>query len=111
MSVHPSQATILPGGNVMWINYASEAEGVVFFPDSSVAGFTCTDLRPIFAEVAGGWQSMPITREGMDEVRLPCPLEPGTYPYELRLSIEMMGMGQDAFDNPTQVLHAEIIAQ
>jgi hypothetical protein len=111
MSVHPSRAQLLPGGNVSWVNYASEAVGVVFFPDSSIDGFKCSDLRPIFAEVAGGWQSTPITREGMDNVRLPCALKPGTYAYELRLGEAMTGMGEAAFSNPTNVLHGEIVAQ
>ena len=41
-------------------------------------------LRPSVARVAAGYQSEPITGE-VEKVMLPCPLEPDSYSYEVRL--------------------------
>jgi len=116
MTIHPSTAQITSGGTVVWVNYAATSAGVVFFPEASTKGFTCTDPRPIFSQVAGGWQSQVLPVNGLENVTLPCPMKPGTYPYELLLNNDMGLEGAGVYDpsvfsNPTNSLKGTIVAQ
>jgi hypothetical protein len=76
-SLHPGTAQITANGNVVWINYANAKQGTIFFESSIRDAFPC-DMRPLFAEVAGGWQSIPISGDS-ENVTLPCTPKPGEY--------------------------------
>lgn len=102
-SLHPSQARVLSGGNVAWTNY-SAAYGVVFLDTATAEALGCRDMRPIFAEVAGGYQSESISPSSED-VTLPCKPADGTYPYTIRLYMQAM----EGADNPDSVMHGTII--
>ncbi len=91
MALRPETARIEPGGSVIWINDATIYLGVVYFDASIREKFTCSELRPLFYQVAGGYQSLPI-QKAAESVRLPCPLRPGSYDYELRLFQSEAGM-------------------
>ena len=83
-SLQPSEAHVLAGGNVSWINYSTMYVGTVFLAAEAASAMGCQQMRPLFSEVAGGYLSMPIT-EDSDDVTLPCSPASGTYAYELRL--------------------------
>jgi hypothetical protein len=108
-SVHPSVARVLPGGNIVWINYADSSAGAVVFDESIKESFTCSDLRPLFSKVAAGYQSIPITSAGGENVSLPCPLKPGTYDYQIYLGGG--GMGGIGIDDPQITLPAKIVVE
>jgi len=112
-TLHPSNAKVLPGGNVAWVNYASGMDGTVVFPASIKESFTCSELRPLFMKVAAGYQSMPIKGSSMESVALPCPLKPGEYEYKLQLfeGGTLMGFGNSGagMDNPTSEMTGKII--
>lgn len=111
-SLHPSEARLLRGGTVVWINYSTSYDGSVVFPESIREHFTCDELRPVFMKVAAGYQSIPI-REASEDVTLPCPLEPGEYSYELRLfGREQLAIGGvSSMDNPQLTLPGRIIVE
>jgi len=111
-SLHPSEARVLRGGSVVWINYSMSYDGSVVFPESIREHFTCSDLRPLFMKVADGYQSIPI-REASEDVTLPCALEPGEYSYELRLfARDQMAVGGDSsMDNPQLTLPGRIVVE
>jgi len=92
MTIHPSTARVLPGGDIAWLNYSMSYVGTVVFPASIKSSFTCDDLRPQFAKVADGYES-DLIRGDMANVITPCPLEPGSYEYEIRLFEGGGGMG------------------
>jgi hypothetical protein len=96
---------------VTWINDAIEARGFVFLPATTASAFTCSpDLRPYFRKTAAGYLSLPITSApGADRVRLPCPLGPGTHPYDVWLMGEGPGaIGEEA---PERKLSGTIVVE
>jgi hypothetical protein len=102
-SLHPSTAQITANGNVVWINYTNAKQGTVFFESSVRDAFPC-DMRPLFMEVAGGWQSIPIKGDS-ENVILPCTPKPGEYGYELWLYDDLAGVPSAGMDDPeTQML-------
>ena len=105
-SLHPSTAQITANGNVVWINYANAKQGAVFFESSVRDAFPC-DMRPLFMEVAGGWQSVPITGDSQNVI-LPCTPKPGEYSYELRLFDGLAGAPSIGMDNPQSQMHGKI---
>jgi hypothetical protein len=110
MTLHPSHAQVLEGGNVVWINYADNYQGSVVFPESIASGFTCDDLRPLFMKTDAGYQSLAILPDS-ENVTLPCPLKPGEYDYELQLfEGSWMGPGA-AMANPVRQMPGTIIVR
>ena len=109
--VHPSVARLLPGGNLAWVNLGDNLAAAVVFPKSIKESFTCTELRPLFFEVAAGYQSIQVTGAEGEEVTLPCPLKPGSYDYQIYLSNDAGYNRNSAIDNPTITLPAKIVVQ
>jgi hypothetical protein len=97
MHLSPSVAQVTRGGSVGWVNYASNYIGVVSFPKSVVSRFTCSELRPMFSETGTGLASLPIRMQGMPNVVLPCPLQPGEYEYRI-----------DLFDDPRNLYDPQL---
>jgi hypothetical protein len=106
MSLHPSHAQVLEGGNVVWVNYSGQYVGAVVFPESIKSAFTCGDLRPLFMKTDTGYQSVAITPDS-ENVTLPCPLTPGEYDYELQLFEAGLGMGA-ALTNPIRQMPGKL---
>jgi hypothetical protein len=107
-TVHPETARVLQGGSVVWINYAADYDGSVVFPESVKSSFTCDDLRPFFMKTGKGYQSIPID-EDSENVKLPCPLEPGEYSYEIWLfeglpDAPAAGMRMPQFKIPAKIV-------
>jgi len=110
VGLHPETAHIPADGNVAWINQALEYRGIVVLPANMGASFSCSDLRPTFERVAAGYQSLAITQEDPENVTLPCPLRPGSYPYELWLFGQGLGeLGDDAV--PAQKLRGTLVVE
>lgn len=107
MSVRPKIARVMQGGSVAWTSTSTSYQGVVSFPYSIVESFTCQELRPIFFKTADRLESIPVQPDS-ENVLLPCPLEPGTYPYRINLSSmgSLAGMG-----NPQLSLEATLIVE
>lgn len=111
MSLHPSIAQVVEGGTVSWVNYASMYQGSIVFSDAVAAAFTCSELRPNRIKTGTGYQSVPITMGGArDDLKLPCPLKPGEYEYEIWLFSDGMG-GPGGMDNPQSRLQGKIIVK
>ena len=112
MSLRPSIAQVLEGGTVAWTNLSSNRGGVVSFPLSIVDHFTCSELRPVFYQTADRLVSIPITGNSTD-VALPCPLEPGEYPYRLDLfrGLRRVGPSVSNIDNPDLSMPGKIIVK
>jgi hypothetical protein len=109
-SVRPQTVRIAAGGNVSWINIAADSRGFVVFPVSIASGFTCGEnLSPYFRRTLSGFQSLPITDFGSETVKLPCPLKPGSYPYEIWVS--GAGLGETAPGGSERKLSATIIVE
>jgi hypothetical protein len=73
--------------------------------------FTCSDLRPNWMKAATGYQSSPVTMGGaMDDLEIPCPLEPGEYEYEIWLFSGSMG-DSAAMDDPQSRMQGKIVVQ
>ena len=108
-SVRPSVARVLAGGSVAWLDASSLYWGAVLFPESIAKAFTCTELRPMLSQVAGGYQSLPI-RGDNENVALPCPLAPGTYEYQVLLFDDAVGDGMGP-DDPQLTLRASIVVE
>lgn len=104
-SLHPSVARVHQGANVVWLNYTTIYTGAVVFPASIKDSFICSDLRPLFGKVAAGYQSEAITE--WRSMTLPCPLNPGSYPYELRLFSGDFGVA----DDPVRTLSGKIVVE
>jgi len=105
MHVHPATAHLSPGGNVVWVNYASSLAGVISFPESFKSALTCGEVRPIFSQAADRFESIPVTADS-ENVTLPCPLKPGTYDYQIKLFESLGNM-----NNPQLVLDGTIVAE
>jgi len=103
-ALDPAVARVQAGGNVVWLNEDSTYAAAVFLPAAMKDGFTCSDLRPGFSEVAGGYLSQPIAGD-TERVELPCPLKPGSYAYELILYEPNLG----GPDNPARKLPGSIV--
>ena len=111
MSLHPSIAQVVEGGTVSWVNYASMYQGSIVFSDAVAAAFTCSELRPNWMKTGTGYQSVSITMGGArDDLKLPCPLKPGEYEYEIWLFSDGMG-GPGGMDNPQSRLQGKIIVK
>jgi hypothetical protein len=107
-AVKPETVRIPTDGTVTWINVAADSRGVIVFPASTSSGSTCGEnLRPDFQEVSGAYQSRPIEHFESAPVQLPCPLEPGTYPYEIWL--RGTGLGETIVEGPERKLRATIV--
>ena len=107
-AVKPETVRIASDGNITWVNLAADSRGFVVFPASISSGFTCGDaLQPYFQEIPGGYQSLPITRFESARVELPCPLERGTYPYEIWLM--GTGLGEAIVEAPERKLGGTIV--
>lgn len=91
MSVEPAVAKVAPGGSVAWVSVASSYRGVISFPESIAAHFTCKELRPNFFADGGRIQSIPVG-DASENLVLPCPLQPGTYEYRVDLYPGVAGM-------------------
>ncbi len=109
--VHPEIARVTPGGNVAWVNYSTDYVGSAVFPASLAAALTCKETRPLFMKTGAGYQSIPITGEGGEAVRLPCPLKPGSYDYEIHLFQGGMGDMGAGMGNPVHQLPAKIVVE
>jgi hypothetical protein len=107
MSVRPAVARVKQGGSVAWTSTSTTYQGMISFHHGIVESFSCQDLRPTFFEVDEWLVSIPI-RPGGEDLVLPCPLEPGTYPYRVNLSSmgSLAGMG-----NPQLSLEATLIVE
>jgi hypothetical protein len=105
-SLHPSTAQITADGNVVWINYTNAKQGTIFFEASVRDAFPC-DMRPLFMEVAGGWQSIPIKGDSQNVI-LPCTPKPGEYGYELWLYDGLVGSPNIGMDDPQSQLRGKI---
>jgi len=97
-SIDPETAEITADGNVVWNNNASGMTGTVFFKSSVRDAFPC-QMRPLFMEVAGGWQSIPISADS-EEVTLPCTPKPGEYGYEIWIYSGVEGTPNRGMDDP-----------
>ena len=105
-NVNPATARVLPGGSIVWINYAMSRNGSVFFSKKVRGSFTCQDLGPAFMKTGLGYQSVPIARE-TENVTLPCPLDPGEYPYEIWL----YQAGGPGMGTPVSKIPAKIVVE
>ena len=84
MNVHPQVVRVKGAKNrVSWTNYSDYAASVNF-PISVKDGFTCTELRPDFVVSGDRIESIAALGDNED-LTTPCPLKPGTYPYEVYL--------------------------
>jgi hypothetical protein len=101
--VNPTEAHVNEGGRVAWENMAGSFRGAVLFPPAITDALTCTELRPQWVKTDEGVESMPAL-PGLDEIALPCPLEPGTYEYKIKLFDNL----SDAID-PQLMLSARIV--
>lgn len=109
-AVNPATVRITAKGNVAWVNGASDTRAYVVFPPSIASSFRCADLGPTFKRTPDGYQSLPITGMQSERVKLPCPLAPGSYDYEIWLT--GAGFGEEFDDtNPQQVLRAKIVVE
>ena len=59
--------------------------------------------------MADVYRSLPITGMQSEQVRLPCPLAPGSHDYEIWLMGS--GFGGEAGDEPQRVLRAKIVVE
>ena len=111
-SLHPSIARVTPGGGVAWLNYTMGYTGAVLFPDSFPSDLTCGEPGPRFSRVARGYQSIPISTSGGEDVALPCPLKPGEYQYEIYLfgSAFEGDPGSSMFD-PNTTMQGKIVVE
>ncbi len=110
-SLHPSIARVTAGGDVAWINYTTGYTGAVVFPASFADALSCGQPGPRFGKVASGYQSIPITGEGAEDVALPCPLRPGEYEYVLYLfEGRVSAPGANMFD-PNHTMQGKIIVE
>ena len=105
-SLSPPVARVRRGGDVAWLNNALGYTGVVFFPASIEDSFTCDELRPLLTKVPAGYRSELIT-SSVEKGRLPCPLKPGTYVYELRL----FDVNFEGIDDPVRTLSGKIVVE
>ena len=111
MSVQPSVARVKQGGSVAWTSVSTNFRGTLSFPESIVSHFSCKDLRPAFYVADGRLQSIAIA-SGQENVVLPCPLQPGTYPYRIELTSGGEGGGPRSMgQNPVQALEATLIVE
>jgi len=108
-TVNPATVRITPNGIVTWTNTSEESRGFVVFPASIAASFSCGDLRPYFLKTGSSYQSQPLTTYDSERVKLPCPLKPGTYPYQ----IVLVGAAEDeiSMEDPERTLQAVIIVE
>ena len=83
-ALKPDSVRIPADGTVAWSNIAPDSRGFVVFPEDAASGFRCG-------------------------VELPCPLEPGTYAYE----IWIMGIGIGTTDpgRPERRLPGKIVVE
>jgi hypothetical protein len=111
MQIEPSVARVKQGGSVAWTSVSTNFIGVLSFPDSIVEKFTCKELRPDFYVAAGRLMSIEI-QSGQENVVLPCPLAPGTYPYRIDLTSGGTGIdGRDMGENPQLTLPGTLIVE
>ena len=105
----PESVQIAPDGNVRWVNLVADSSGFVVFPTSISESFSCgRDLKPYFAPIEGGYQSLAITSFEPRRVQLPCSLESGTYGYE----VWIMGAGLgETTTNPQRKLSGTIVVE
>ena len=84
MHVRPEVVRVPAEGNsVAWTNW-TRSIATVSFPASVAKAFTCKETRPDF--VLNGPRLESIAQLGSNEdLVTPCPLKPGTYPYEVYL--------------------------
>jgi hypothetical protein len=108
--VKPATVRISADGNLTWVNEASDTRAYVVFPAGTASSFTCDSLVAYFTRTPAGYQSLPITSMESETVKLPCPLAPGSYDYEIWL----VGVGLDETSDdatPQQVLRAKIVVE
>lgn len=101
--IMPADARVDQGGSVAFSNISSYA-AVVVLPEDERAKFPC-EMRPDWAKVAAGYQSIPIQGDS-DDVVLPCLPPPGTYPYTINLYRDL-----ETPDNPDFTLSGRIIVE
>jgi len=107
MQLMPKEVRVGEGGIVVWTNESDHSAAVVVLPASMVPKFTCTDLRPTFGEIAGDAYQSEILRPGSEDVGLPCPLQAGSYDYELRL----FELDTGDPDDPLVTLKGQIVVE
>ena len=108
--VTPSTARLEPGGTISWVNYTSTYGASILFPSKIKDALTCEgELRPSWSRVPGGIQSLPLSRgAAADDLELPCPLESGTFRYQVLL---FRNLGLDGMQNPLVSLPATIVVE
>jgi hypothetical protein len=104
MHLSPSVAQLNRGGKLGWLNYASNYVGVVTFPKSVASRFTCSELRPMFSEAGTDIVSLPIRMDGMQNVVLPCPLQPGEYEYRVDLFADPQNLYDPQLTLPGRII-------
>lgn len=112
MDVRPPVARVQRGGSVAWTSIASNYFGVVSFPATIVSRFTCKELRPDFVVDGDRLVSSRPLRGDDEDLVLPCPLEPGTYPYRIELSESGEGGGMVERElDPVRSLPASLVVE
>jgi hypothetical protein len=109
-ALKPATVRIPADGTVAWSNIAADSRGFVVFPESAASGFSCgVDLGSHFQKTSDGYVSPPIDSFESPGVELPCPLQPGTYDYE----IWIMGTGVGTTDpgRPERKLPGKIVVE
>lgn len=108
--LHPSEAQLVPGGTVSWVNYGSLYEGSVVFKTAAANAVSCKEMEGQWMKTAVGIQSIPITMGGAsDDLQLPCPLPSGEYDYEIWLYSG--GVAPDDMDDPQSQLPGRIVVK
>jgi len=109
-ALKPSTVRIPADGTVVWSNIAPDSRGFVAFPESAATAFRCpAGLGAHFQRTSDGYLSPPINSFESPGVELPCPLQPGTYSYE----IWILGIGLGATDPgvPERRLPGKIVVE
>lgn len=106
VSLEPPIAHVAAGGSVAWTSESSSFQGVISFPDSITASFTCKELRPDFFAAAGRIRSIPIGT-GIENVALPCPLKAGSYEYR----VDLYAGGPDDMTDPLRSLPGKLVVE
>jgi hypothetical protein len=104
MYLAPSAAQLNRGGSLGWVNYTTDYVGVVAFPKSVASRFTCSELRPMFSMAGTDLVSLPIRSDGMQNVTLPCPLQPGEYEYRIDLFVDPQNLYDPQLTLPGKII-------
>jgi len=103
----PETVRVGQDGIVEWANISNESKGYVVIPAAIRSSFTCDELRPYFRADGPVYRSLPLTSFESETVRLPCPLEPGTYAYEV--VVVGAGLGEASATGPEHTLKGTIV--